>query len=461
MERAFGKLKHNEKQPELPTRRLRHEALAALHIAISAADPKRIVRANLKLRKSRLRVGSIAIDLNSFDRVFVIGGGKASAAMGEELERILGTRISGGVINYPDYLRPRPRSRLIFYNEATHPVPSVKGVRGVEKMLNLLGKPTRKDLVFCLISGGGSALLPRPVKGVTLSDKQKTTELLLESGASISEINCVRKHLSSIKGGRLAELLYPARVISLIISDVVGDRLDSIASGPTAPDSTTYQDAKQVLSKYRLFEQVPSRVRRIIREGLAGRSPETPKPGSKIFRRVSNLIVGSNEVSCLQAYKYLKSRGYNSAIISTRVQGQAKTVGQILAGIMIDSKKHGFPLRPPAAIVAGGETTVEVRGKGKGGRNQELVLSAAIEIAGLERSVVSSIGTDGIDGPTDAAGAIADGATVDRARRLHVDPKFYLERNDSYSFFKKLSDLIITGPTGTNVNDIMVAVLGK
>src|SRR5579875_3322484 len=283
MEGAFGKLKHNEKQPELPTRRLRHEALAALHIAISAADPKRIVRANLKLRKSRLRVGSIAIDLDSFDRVFVIGGGKASAAMGEELERILGTRISGGVINYPDYLRPRPRSRLIFYNEATHPVPSVKGVRGVEKMLNLLGKPTRKDLVFCLISGGGSALLPRPVKGVTLSDKQKTTELLLESGASISEINCVRKHLSSIKGGRLAELLYPARVISLIISDVVGDRLDSIASGPTAPDSTTYQDAKQVLSKYRLFERVPSRVRRIIREGLAGRSPETPKPGSKIF----------------------------------------------------------------------------------------------------------------------------------------------------------------------------------
>lgn len=378
--------------------------------------------------------------------------------MAVEIERILGGRITGGAVNVPSYLRASLNCERIELNYATHPIPTSRGVRGVEKMLELVGRPESGDFVICLISGGGSALMPMPMEGVSLTDTQKTTELLLKSGAGIDEFNAVRKHLSAIKGGRLAEKLYPATVLSLIISDVVGDRLDSIASGPTAPDATTYRDAEVVLKKYSIWNKVPWRVRHVIAEGVAGRIEETPKRGASVFGRVSNVIIGSNRLSCEAAAGSLRKMGYATLILSTRIQGEARDVGRLLSGILFDVIENGLPLPPPAALVAGGETTVTMRGDGVGGRNQELALSAAVGIAGLKNAYVASIGTDGIDGPTDAAGALVDCNVVSRAKKLALEPGSFLQNNDSNTFFRRLGGLVVTGPTGTNVNDIMIAI---
>ena len=431
----------------------------ALNEALQAADPHAIIRDNVNLRNSILRVSDFSLKLDEFERIFVIGGGKASAGMALEIERILGNRITGGSVNIPDYSKPWPKSSRIVFNPATHPIPSQRGVLGVENMLQLVGKASGKDLVICLISGGGSALMPQPAPGITLSNKRKTTELLLTSGANIHETNTVRKHLSGIKGGRLAEKLFPAMILSLIISDVVGDELESIASGPTVPDDTTYQDAHKVLESHGLWTKVPESVRDHISKGMKGEVPETPKPGSTIFARVRNLLVGSNEHSCGAAARALRQKGYRTLVYSTKTQGESKEVGKTLSGLARDIRESQIPIAPPAAIVAGGETTVTVQGKGRGGRNQELALSAALSIQGLKGILVASIGTDGVDGPTDAAGAVADGTTIERAMRNGLDVKSFLDENDSYPFFKKLDDLIITGPTGTNVNDIMIAIV--
>jgi glycerate-2-kinase len=415
----------------------------------------------VKVRGNALTVGALSLKLSRFRRVLVIGGGKASAGMALEIERILDGWITGGSVNIPVYTKPCPRSKKINFNPASHPIPSEDGVRGVKNMLRLVGQPSEEDLVICLISGGGSALMPLPSTGIQLSDKQKTTNLLLKSGAKIDEINAVRKHLSDFKGGRLAEKLYPATVLSLIISDVVGDKLESIASGPTAPDDTTYADAYTILQEDGLWRTVPGSVRKRIQKGKEGKLPETPKRGSRIFKRVHNVLVGTNKESCRAAAEVLEERGYHSLILSTRLQGEAREVGKILADICIGIRENQLPVAPPAAIVAGGETTVTVHGKGRGGRNQELVLSAALSIRGKPAILVSSIGTDGVDGPTDAAGAVADGSTIERGLIRGLDADTYLGENNSYEFFKKLKDLIITGPTGTNVNDILIAIVGS
>jgi glycerate-2-kinase len=381
--------------------------------------------------------------------------------MALEIEQILDGWLTGGSVNIPAYTNPWPKSFRIEFNPATHPVPSQHGCQGVRNMLKLVGHPSRDDLLICLISGGGSALMPLPAKGLSLPDKQKTTQLLIKSGARIDEINTVRKHLSEIKGGRLAEKLYPATVVSLIVSDVVGDRLDSIASGPTVPDSTTYTDAYNVLNERKLWDRIPRLVRNHIREGRNGRLPETPKEGSKIFKRVHNFLIGTNMESCKAAARALERRGYRTLILSTRIQGEASDVGKVVAAIASSIREKQLPITAPAAIVAGGETTVTVHGNGLGGRNQELVLSAALSIRGLPRTLVSSIGTDGMDGPTRAAGAVADGSTVERGLRRGLDANTYLRENNSHEFFKQLKDLIVTGPTGTNVNDIVVAIVGS
>jgi len=432
--------------------------IKALREALSAGDPGTTIRRRVTLNGDVLRVDSLSFDLSRYRRVLVIGGGKASGKMAVEIERILGRRISGGLVNVPDYLRPKLHCERIAFHEATHPIPSEQGVSGVEKMLRLLGRPSDSDFVICLISGGGSALMPLPAVGVSLGDKQRTTEILLESGADIDEINAVRKHLSAIKGGRLAEKLYPATVLSLILSDVVGDRLDSIASGPTAPDATTYGDAEAVLKKYSAWKKVPSSVRRKIAEGTVGKAQETPRKGARVFERVFNVIVGSNKLSCEAAAKSLRKSGYATIILSTRIQGEANDVGRLFSSILFDVVENGFPLGPPAALIAGGETTVTLKGKGLGGRNQELALSAALQVDGLESVFLASMGTDGIDGPTDAAGALVDGTTVSRAKKLGLDPSYFLRNNDSNTFFRKVGGLLVTGPTGTNVNDIMIAV---
>ncbi len=414
----------------------------------------------MRVRRNALEIGEFSFELSEFRRVLVIGGGKATAGMALEIEQTLDGWITGGSVNIPAYTKPWPKSKKINFNPASHPVPSEDGVRGVKNMLRLAGQPSEDDLVICLISGGGSALMPLPSAGIRLSDKQKTTGLLLKSGAKIDEINAVRKHLSDFKGGRLTEKLHPATVLSLMISDVVGDKLESIASGPTVPDDTTYAYAYAILQERGLWGKVPSSVRKRIQKGKEGKLPETPERSSRIFKRVYNVLVGTNEESCQAAAEVLEKRGYHSLILSTRLQGEAREVGKVLASICADIHENHLPVAPRAALVAGGETTVTVHGKGRGGRNQELVLSAALSIRGNPGILVSSIGTDGVDGPTDAAGAVADGTTVERGLRVRMDPDSYLRENNSYRFFERLRDLVITGPTGTNVNDIFIGIVG-
>lgn len=443
---------------EEPIKRVRSDVIQALNRALLAASPQAILRQKVKLNGEKLLVGSLKIDLSKYDRILVIGGGKATASMAAEIEKILGSRITSGLVNVPDYLKPRPKTKRIKLHGATHPIPSELGVKGVEAMLGLVGKTSRRDLVICLISGGGSALMPLPLSGLEISDDRKITNLLLESGAPINEINTIRKHLSAIKGGRLAEKLYPARILTLIISDVVGDKLDAIASGPTVPDPTTYVDAKQILLRYGLWRKMPARIRQIIDNGISDRLKETPKENSEVFNRVSNMLLGTNKESCLSAAKYLRRAGYNTRILSTHVQGEAKEIGKLYAGILSDMRQN----RSPSAIIAGGETTVTITGSGGlGGRNQELVLCSAIGIDGLDGAVVASIGTDGVDGPTTAAGAIADYTTVRRARKRGADAASFLQAHDSFNFFNKIGDLLLTGPTGTNVNDIAILAMNS
>jgi glycerate 2-kinase len=429
----------------------------ALMAALSAAEPETILKRTLTVEGSTLRAGPRAFQLSKFDRIVVIGGGKAAGGMAAGLAKVLGDKVTAGIVNIPDSLPSPPRRSRIELHHATHPIPGSEGMEGVKMMLELVGKPTGSDLVICLLSGGGSALLPMPANGLRLSDIQKVTELLLKSGAAIHEINVVRKHLSKIGGGRLAERLYPAQVLSLIISDVVGDDLESIASGPTAPDPSTYLDALAVLARYSLVGAVPASVRKTLRDGMLGRIEETPKANSKVFRRVHNLVVGSNELSCREAADLFRRRGYATTILTTRIQGEASEVGKRFSGLLVEMREKSSPSRP-ACFIAGGETTVTVRGRGVGGRNQELALSVAIGIAGLDGVHFASMGTDGLDGGTNAAGAIVDGGLIERALRKGLHADSYLERNDSHAFFKKVGGLIMTGATGTNVNDIMIAL---
>jgi hydroxypyruvate reductase len=318
----------------------------------------------------------------------------------------------------------------------------------------------RDDLLICLISGGASALTPAPAAPVTLTGKQRTTELLLRSGAGIHEINTVRKHLSEFKGGQLARLAAPATVLSLLLSDVTGDDLDVIGSGPTVPDRSTFEDAVEVMRRRGIWKRIPAGVRARLEQGLAGKIAETPKPGSPIFRRVRNIVVGSNRQAIAAAQREAKELGYHAMILSSVMEGEAREVAGVHAAIAKEILASGHPLRRPACVISGGETTVTLRGHGKGGRNQEFVLSAAAAIAGLRGVAILSGGTDGTDGPTDAAGAIATGSTIERASAAGLDWRTSLDRNDSYHFFDPLGDLIRTGPTRTNVMDVRVILVG-
>jgi hydroxypyruvate reductase len=439
---------------------LREAAESIARSAIRAVDPEVLIRKSVNLAGDTLTVGECCVDLSEFKRIFAVGGGKAGGSMAKALEEILGDRLSGGVIVVKDgYARPLKRLTLL---EAGHPVPDERGVEASRRMLALLAEHARPDtLVLCLISGGGSALMPLPADGISLSDKQQTTRLLLECGASIDEINTVRKHISRIKGGQLARAAAPARLISLILSDVVGDSLDVIASGATIGDSSTYSDAETVLRNYKIWNRVPKIVCETIKYGIEGRIKETPKPGEEIFENVSNIIIGNNQSAVEAASAEAASLGFHSLILSTCLVGEAREVGTVLASIAIEVAKRGRPVSAPACILAGGETTVTIRGGGMGGRNQELALAAALRISNAERNmVIASVGTDGTDGPTDAAGAIVDTTTVARARGQGLDPLQYLVRNDSYNALKPIGDLLVTGPTGTNVMDILMALIG-
>ena len=430
--------------------------LSVQRAALAAVEPGAAVRRQVQRRGDRLAVAGRIYDLSAVERVWVIGGGKAAAAMAAALHIILGDRLTGGlVVTKYGHADPRLNAGPVEVVTAAHPLPDEAGVMGTRRMADLLTGISGRDLVFAVISGGGSALLTLPAQGLTLADLQKTTDLLLRSGATIVELNTVRKHLSQIKGGGLARLAARAPVVGLILSDVVGDPLDVIASGPLSPDPTTFADAWAVLERYDLVERLPPAMRERFQAGLEGRVPDTPKPGALSFQRVQHVIVGSNRQAAEAAVEAVRAWGLNALLLSTFVEGEARQVARVAAALAKELVGYDRPVRRPACLVWGGETTVTVCGRGQGGRNQELALAAALAMEGLPNILLVALGTDGTDGPTDAAGAVATGETVARARSLGLDPVAHLENNDAYPFFDALDDLIRTGPTGTNVNDLL------
>lgn len=435
---------------EIKTRQTFEEIFNA---GLRAVDPEEAVKRHVRLIENRLQVGARTYPLDSFERVIVTGFGKGTAPMASALENILGDRLTEGwiTVKYGHGL-PLKKVRVM---EGGHPVPDEAGLQATRFTLDRLKECTEKDLVLCAFSGGGSALSPAPRAPLELSEKQKTTQLLLQCGATIFEINSLRKHLSDCKGGQLARFAYPATVVSLILSDVVGDPLDVIASGPTTPDPSTFLDCLEIVERYHLSESLPPRVLKLLRDGAGGLVGETPKAGDAALRNVQNLIVGSNRASLLAASQKAKELGFNTLILSSLIQGEAKEVAEVLTAIGKEIATSSNPIAPPACILAGGEPTVTIQGAGKGGRNQELALAAAISLEGWPQIALLSAGTDGSDGPTDAAGAFADSNTCKDALQKGIDARSHLSNNDSYHFFESLGDLFITGPTRTNVMDVI------
>jgi glycerate 2-kinase len=423
--------------------------------AFRAADPVEAVLRHVRLAGDTLIVGKSRYRLSRYERIIVLGAGKAGATMSLALEKLLGKRIAGGLVNVK-YGHTAPLKRVEI-NECGHPVPDEAGVRGSERIAKMAAEAGEKDLVLCVVSGGASALMPAPAAGISLADKQAVTKLLLACGANIHEINSVRKHLSTLKGGQLARLAFPATVVTLMLSDVIGDNLDVIGSGPTTPDLSTFADALGILKKYGLLDKAPGSVRRRLEQGAAGQLEETPKS----LERTQNLIVGSNRLAVNAAKAKAKALGYRTLVLSTTIEGETRDVARLHAAIAREIRTSGEPLKPPACIISGGETTVTLRGNGKGGRNQEFALAASLDVDGMRNVLLLSAGTDGTDGPTDAAGAWCDGNTLTRARAAGLDAAQYLAENNSYEFFDRLGTLIRTGPTNTNVMDVRLVLVGK
>jgi len=439
-------------------KKMRADALAIFHDAVQAVDPFAAVHRAVTLRGARLDACGQGYDLTCFRHVYIVGAGKAGAKMALAMEEILGDRLTAGVINVK--YEHGAKLSTVKVNEAGHPVPDEAGIRGTAEIIELLQNASETDLVFCLLSGGGSALLALPAEGLTLRDKQAVTGLLLKCGATIHEINTVRKHLSRVKGGRLAKVAYPATVLSLVLSDVIGDDLKTIASGPTVPDDTRFGDCIEILEKYALTQKVPAAVRAHLKRGALGEVDETPGRNDPVFAKNHTVIVGNNLMALEAAAARARDLGYRSLILSSSLQGETREVAGVHASIAREILNTGNPVPRPACVISGGETTVTVRGQGRGGRNQEFALAAALDIDGLDPVVILSGGTDGTDGPTDAAGALADGSTVQRARAKNLDPRDFLRRNDSYLFFQRLGDLLVTGPTYTNVMDLRLVLVG-
>jgi hydroxypyruvate reductase len=436
---------------------MRKDAQEIFLTGIKAVEAEAAVRRHCRMDENRFVVDEKAYDLSLFDKVFVIGAGKASASMAKALEDMLGKKITEGLVCVKyEHLAALNTVKLV---EAAHPVPDKPGQDGAQAILELASKAQKGDLVISAFSGGGSALLPLPVEGVSLADKQEATKVLLACGATIHEINAVRKHISQVKGGGLARAVSPATHVALVLSDVVGDDLDVIASGPSVPDSSTFADCLGIFAKYGITEKVPEAVLGHIRKGVEGKAAENPKPGDPLFEAVQNAIVGSNMECVLTADAKARQLGYNTLILSSMIEGETIDVAQVHGAIAKEIVKTGHPLSVPACVLSGGETTVTIKGDGLGGRNQEFALAAAASIAGWDNVVVLSGGTDGTDGPTDAAGAVVDGFTVAKGRDLGLEAASFLSNNDAYRFFERTGDLIKTGPTNTNVMDLRVVLV--
>jgi glycerate-2-kinase len=436
---------------------LRRAARLIWENALNAASPSTCIGKYVRFDHGVLTIAGKDVPIRG--RLIVIGTGKASAKMAQVVEEILDGHINEGlVVTKYDHALPLNRIQLV---EAGHPLPDANGLRAVQETRELLRGLSGDDIVLCLISGGGSALWPAPADGITLEEKQEVTQLLLRAGADIRELNAVRKHLSSMKGGQLAQWAAPARVISLIMSDVIGDPLDFIGSGPTAPDTTSFSNAVAIIQKYGI--NAPTAVSRRLAKGAQGRIPETPKPGDAVFERVENHIIGNNRLLVDAAEAKASELNFNTLILGTEVEGEAKDIGRFFTAIAREIGQSGNPIKPPACILAAGETTVTVRGHGRGGRNQEMALAWAVAMAARPSSTPScfaSVATDGSDGPTSAAGGLVDPFTCARGVELGLVPLEFLSSNDSYNFLKATGDLIVTGPTQTNLMDLQMLLVG-
>jgi glycerate 2-kinase len=439
-------------------------ALEMFNSALAAVEPYRAVIKAFRVKNTMLTAGGSVYDLKVFDRIIVVGAGKATASMAAAVEEVLGDRIDRGIV----IVKYGHAGTLtsIEQVEAAHPVPDEAGVQGTQRILEMVRRADEKTLVICLLSGGGSSLLVAPHRGITLEDKQRTTRLLLMAGATIDELNTVRKHLSAVKGGRLAQIAHPATLLTLILSDVIGDRLDVIASGPTTSDSSTFSDAAAVIERYQLKAALPRSVNAFLERGMAGQEPETARSVDACFLRTRNVIVGSSAQALTAAREKATALGWRPEIVTAELQGEARDVARLLARNAVhtrDKMKQG----ERRCFLSGGETTVVVRGTGRGGRNQELALAFALEIAGVNGITLLSAGTDGTDGPTDAAGAVVDGSVAPIARNLGIHPEVYLGNNDSYAFFQRFDAQsgeqhhLKTGPTGTNVMDIQIILIER
>ncbi len=418
---------------------------------LDAADPESAIRGAVRIRNNRLTVGAREYDLTRFSRIVCVGAGKASGAMAAALERQFGARLEGGLVAVNEGRAGQTkRVRLL---EARHPVPDHRSENAARRMVRLLESLTDRDLVLMALSGGASSLLAAPAAGLTLKEKQLTTRLLLRSGAPIQDVNTVRKHISAIKGGRLAGAT-PATVIALVLSDVPGDDPAIVGSGPMAPDPSTFADAKRVLDTFDVRHRIPPAVRRHVDRGIRGRIPETPKPGEARFSRIQHHVIGNNRAAIERMAQQARTLGLRPLILTTTLCGEAREIGRLFGHLAREMRVSGNPVRPPACLLAGGELTVAVKGKGMGGRAQEFALAAAPSLEGLSRVFVAGFGTDGTDGPTPAAGAIADGRTVSRAGQKGMNLDAALVENDSYRFFHRTGGHVVTGPTGTNVNDV-------
>ena len=437
--------------------------MSILKAALREVEAGRLVARAVRRRGDELTIGSKSLDLADFEKIQVVAFGKAAPFMAASLAKVLGGRLSGGLV----VALPAARfvSRGIRFLRAAHPLPDRSSVRCGREIVKLASAAGPRDLLFVLISGGGSAQVCLPAEPVSLEEKSAVTGALLRAGAGITELNAVRKHLSAIKGGRLAEAAYPARVVNLVISDVIGNDLETIASGPTYWDSTTYADAVDILKTYRLWKSAPVSVKSVLRDGALGLRPETLRRGDRAFRRVSTVIAGDNRMALGAAARRAKELGWQPVILTSGDSGEARLAARRYVGVLAEAIRSGVGKKPGRCLLAGGELTVHVRGRGRGGRNTEFALAALVEMARLKegdsRFLIASLGTDGRDGTGEAAGAWITGLTAGRAARLGLDPESYLSENDSYTFFRKAGGLIVTGPTRTNVMDIRLLLAGR
>jgi hydroxypyruvate reductase len=437
-----------------PNRARREPILHILEAALDAVDPYQATRAMLQREDDALVVEGRRYDLNQYRRVRVVGAGKAGAPMTQAVESILGERIHEGlVVVKTGHSAPTQHVEIV---EASHPRPDAAGVAAGERILKLAQEANEDDLVIALLSGGGSALLVSPAPGLTLADMQQMTDALLASGATIHEVNTLRKHCETLKGGQLARAVAPATLITLALSDVVGSPLDVIASGPTVPDATTWEDAWTIVRRFNLEDKLPSPILERLQAGRSGEIADTPKRGDPAFAKSQTLVVADNRVAALAAAERAQSLGYQTMVLTTYLEGEAAQIAKVAVALGREAQAHAAPLAPPACFILGGETVVSLgNSPGKGGRNQELALAAAIALAGNPEITVVSLATDGTDGPTDSAGGIADGGTLARGRDLGLDAEEFLRKHNAYPFLEATHDMLVTGPTQTNVNDLI------